>query len=121
MYKECVHLNIIKMKLKYYALLAIVMVFTFGQLLAATEPADVPAKKTEELTEAEIEARLVVMRARVKEIKEMDKSDLTKVERKALRKELRDMNKQARQWGSGGIYLSVGAVIIIILLLILIL
>lgn len=115
------------MKSKYYTQLVIVMLFTFGQSLSAqeispmAEPATPAEAKTEELTPAEIEARLVVMRARVAEIKAMDKSDLTKAERRALRKELKEMNQQARQWGSGGVYLSVGAIIVIVLVLILIL
>jgi hypothetical protein len=54
---------------------------------------------------------------RLEEIKAMDKSTLTRSERKALRKEVKDIKKEMK----GGIYLSVGAIIIIILLLILIL
>lgn len=57
---------------------------------------------------------------RVEEIRKMDKSNLTRVEKKALRKELREMKDKARAM-SGGVYLSVGAIIIVILLLILIL
>jgi hypothetical protein len=56
----------------------------------------------------------------MEEIKAMDKSHMSKAERKELRKELREMKKEARAMG-GGVYLSVGAIIIIILLLILIL
>ena len=48
----------------------------------------------------------------------MDKSNLTKVEKKELRKEVKELKKQANK---SGIYLSVGAIIIIILLLILLL
>jgi hypothetical protein len=50
----------------------------------------------------------------------MDKSSLSRSERKALKKELRNMNKESKEM-KGGVYLSVGAIIIIILLLILIL
>ena len=57
---------------------------------------------------------------RVEEIRKMDKSNLTRVEKKALRSELREMKQQARVLEKG-VYLSVGAIIIIILLLILIL
>lgn len=109
------------MKAKIYAVLAIVMLaFTFSSPVSARAMDGNPAPKTT-LTEAEIAVRLEEMRARVAEIKAMDKSDLSREERKALRKELREMNKQARSWGSGGVYLSVGAIIIIILVLILIL
>ena len=109
------------MKAKIYAVLAIVMLaFTFSGPVSAKGMDEPPAPKTE-LTEAEIATRLAEMRARVAEIKAMDKSELTRAERKALRKELREMNRQARNWGSGGVYLSVGAIIVIILVLILIL
>ncbi|GAB1462552.1 hypothetical protein [Pedobacter sp.] len=48
------------------------------------------------------------------------KTNLSKEERKELRKELKEMKKKANALG-GGIYLSVGAIIIILLVLILIL
>jgi hypothetical protein len=64
--------------------------------------------------------RLTEIKTRVNEIKAMDKSNLSKSEKKALRKELRDMKQEANGI-KGGVYLSVGAIIIIILLLILIL
>ena len=57
---------------------------------------------------------------RLKEIRDMDKSNLTSSERKALRKEVKEMKKEVKK-DQRGIYLSVGAIIIIILLLILIL
>ena len=57
---------------------------------------------------------------RVNEIQAMDKSNLTPDEKKALRKELMGLKKQATGLDSK-VYLSVGAIIIIILLLILIL
>lgn len=57
---------------------------------------------------------------RVIEIQNMDKTNLTSSEKKALRKELLDMKKKAGTLDQR-VYLSVGAVIIIILLLILIL
>lgn len=69
--------------------------------------------------EAVKKANLVRIKARVEEIKDMDKSTLTSADRKALRKELRVLGKETRS--NGGVYLSVGAIIIIILLLILIL
>lgn len=73
-----------------------------------------PATTTEtpkEVLAKQIENRLV-------EIKKMDKTNLTNADKKNLRKEVKDLKKQAR---SNGIYLSVGAIIIIILLLILLL
>ena len=66
---------------------------------------------------------LTAITNRVAEIQNMDKTQLTSSDRKALKKELKEMNKDANSLKSNnnGIYLSVGAIIIIILLLILIL
>lgn len=58
------------------------------------------------------------IKTRLLEIKNMDKSTLTKEEKKELKKEVKDLKRKA---AVNGIYLSVGALIIIILLLILIL
>ncbi|MEH6304502.1 hypothetical protein RYH73_02545 [Olivibacter sp. CPCC 100613] len=108
------------MKSKIYALLTVFMLaFTFSTPLAAF--ANDKHAKTVEISKEEATREINAMKRRVEEIKAMDKSSLTKVERKALRKELREMNKRARALGSGGVYLSVGAIIIIILVLILIL
>ncbi|MES2430695.1 MAG: hypothetical protein V4556_07135 [Bacteroidota bacterium] len=57
---------------------------------------------------------------RVLEIQSMDKTSLSSTEKKALKNELRDMKAQADGLNRG-VYLSVGAIIIILLLLILIL
>jgi len=57
---------------------------------------------------------------RLEEIKTMNKSEMTSQEKKGLRKEVRGINKELKTI-SGGVYLSVGAIIIIILLLILLL
>jgi len=61
------------------------------------------------------------MLQRLQEIRDMDKSTLTKAEKKELRKEVKEIRKEARRDEIKGIYLSIGAVIIIVLLLILIL
>ncbi|MDQ3552123.1 MAG: hypothetical protein M3413_11390, partial [Bacteroidota bacterium] len=58
---------------------------------------------------------------RVVEIKGIDRSKLTKQERKDLRAELKEMNNEAKAIQGRGVYLSVGAIIIVILLLILLL
>jgi hypothetical protein len=56
---------------------------------------------------------------RLTEIQAMDKKILTAREKRTLRKEVRSIQKV--QSSSGGVYLSVGAIIIIVLLLILLL
>jgi hypothetical protein len=57
------------------------------------------------------------IKVRLNDIEAMDKTKLTKVETRNLRKEVKAMNKELVN-GSGGIYLSVGAVLLVILLLI---
>ncbi|PIQ49205.1 MAG: hypothetical protein COW03_06630 [Cytophagales bacterium CG12_big_fil_rev_8_21_14_0_65_40_12] len=64
--------------------------------------------------------RSIAIAERLIEIKELDKSNLKASEKKALRKEVREIKKEDRANG-GGLYLSVGSIIIIILLLILLL
>ena len=77
------------------------------------------AKAKPEMTERQV-ARMEEISRRVEEIKGMDRSQLSRQDRKDLRNELLDMKKEAKAT-SGGVYLSVGAIIIIILILILIL
>lgn len=57
---------------------------------------------------------------RLDEIKAMDKSTLSLNEKKALRKEVRSIKKELRA-NNGGVYLSVGALLLVIVLLILLL
>ncbi|SHG19140.1 hypothetical protein SAMN05444396_105302 [Flavobacterium segetis] len=68
----------------------------------------------------EVPAEVKVMLNRLDEIKAMDKSELSSVEKRELRKEVRTIKKELKSSGNG-VYLSVGAIIIIILLLILLL
>jgi hypothetical protein len=56
---------------------------------------------------------------RLNEIKEMDMSAMSSSEKNELRKEVRAIEKEQRP--SGGVYISVGAAILIVLLLILLL
>jgi hypothetical protein len=100
------------MKKQIYLLLIAVLLAS-GSVMA-NEVKSKPA-----LTENQI-ARVSEITRRVEEIKNMDKSDLSRTERKALRNELLDMKKEVKAT-NGGVYLSVGAIIIILLVLILIL
>ncbi|WOD45163.1 hypothetical protein [Hwangdonia lutea] len=65
----------------------------------------------------EMPPEVKVMIDRINEIKNMDKSSLTRMQRKELRKEVRSMKKSVRASGNG-IYISSGAIIIILLLII---
>ncbi len=81
--------------------------------LKAVNAEPVPAP----VTTATVEAKVM---SRIAEIKAMDKSKLTTADKKQLRKELREMKHQMKAL-NGGVYLSVGAILVILLILILIL
>ncbi|MEJ2882765.1 hypothetical protein [Pedobacter sp. GR22-6] len=98
---------------------SLVLIFTLAISANTVNAADRKEKVKTEMT-AEQKIQLKRITDRVEEIKSMDKSDLSKDEKKALRKELKELKREANAMG-GGVYLSVGAIIIIILLLILIL
>jgi len=73
-----------------------------------------PATKTVESAEAR------VLVSRLNEINEIDKSKLNSSEKKNLRKEVRSIKSRLKEL-QGGIYLSVGAIILIVILLIILL
>jgi len=67
-------------------------------------------------TNAQIRSELLINR--LEEIKYMDKSDMNRSERKELRKEIREASKELKALG-GGVYISVGAILLVAVLLIL--
>ena len=85
-------------------------------LEADTESASTSKSSTMDIESAETEELLL----RIDEINEMDKSELISSEKRELRKEVRSINKELKQ-RQPGIYMSVGAAIIILLLLVLLL
>lgn len=113
------------MKKKIYLLMTTLMLsfVAFTSNAATTNDGDKNYKEFYATkTTEERNARVEEIKARVDEIKAMDKSNLTRAEKKELRAELKDLKKEANAAATGGgIYLSVGAIIIIILVLILIL
>lgn len=65
----------------------------------------------------EIPEEVKLMLNRLEEIKNIDRSTMNHTERKALRKEVRAIKDELRTTGNG-IYISVGAALIILLLII---
>jgi len=65
-------------------------------------------------------SRAQQLEQRLEEIKNIDRSEMTRLEKKGLRKEVKAIKKEGKGI-NGGVYLSIGAIIIIILLLILLL
>jgi len=92
-----------------------VLVLTF--VLAAASPLQTTANSTNPAT---VEARVVELEKRLEEIKSIDRKSLSREERKALRHEVKEIKKEL-QGISGGVYLSIGAIILVALLLILLL
>ena len=98
----------------FFKTISLLLMLTLVSPAIAATSAATPATTPSEADAA----RATVLKNRLEEIKAMDKSDLSKTEKKALRKEVRAI-KQEMADISGGIYLSVGAVILIVLLIIL--
>lgn len=96
-------------------LLTVLAIFLSAHLVEAS-PKNDPKK---ELTEAQ-QLRVAEMQERLEEIKGMDFKSMSKDEVKSIRAELKEMKAEAKRDGNG-VYLSVGAIIIILLILILIL
>lgn len=87
------------------------------QSIASTKPKptyDVTSKHVADSVKAES------LLLRLNEINAIDKSNLTFSEKRSLRKETRSIDHQLRQ-ANGGVYISLGAAIIIVLLLIILL
>lgn len=101
------------MKKLCYLALSMFMLLGSANVMAASD------KPASEMTEQQ-KLRLEHITSRVEEIKEMDRSKLSREEKKQLKNELVSMKKEAKAL-NGGVYLSVGAIIIILLVLILIL
>ncbi|PZX59933.1 hypothetical protein LV84_01143 [Algoriphagus ratkowskyi] len=100
-------------------LFAILALFISTQMIMAAPANESKSKKGEtELTEAQKE-RLSEIEFRVEEIKSMDFGDMSKEERKDVRMELKEMKDESRALGNG-VYISVGAIIIILLILLLV-
>lgn len=66
-------------------------------------------------------ARVHELENRLEEIKAMDLDSKSRAEKRALRKEVKHIQREMKTMSSGGVYISVGSLIIILLLLIILL
>ena len=116
------------MKKTVLAIMAVFVIIIYFPNLVRGETEQVSVTVVSTSPVAAVDAS--VLTARVEAIKAMDFSTLNSTEKKELRKELRviktDLKKINKRdeyatHGNGGIYLSVGAIIVVVLLLILIL
>lgn len=93
------------------ALLLLTIIPNQSKAVPDTGPISMSKNKTIESAEA------TALLSRLDEIKIMDKSNLSSSEKKQLRKEVRSIKEQLRPLG-GGVYISVGALILILILLV---
>jgi hypothetical protein len=89
-------------------------------LMALASPSFASATTPVAITEETPEQKLNRLTNRLEEIKAMDRNAMSKSERKALKREVREIKDEVKQI-SGGVYISIGAILVIILLLILLL
>ncbi len=96
--------------------LTLFMLLSLTPIQSKAEPSAFLKERTKKVESEEAK----VMLARIDAIKAMDKSDMTRAEKKELRKEVRTIKSNMADLG-GGVYLSAGGIIIILLILILLL
>lgn len=102
-------------KITFCLMMIVLSLNTFSNTLNADKNSTLVTNNSKE-----VPVEIKVMLNRLDEINAMDKSSLNFAEKKALRKEVRAINSSLKSSGHG-VYLSVGAIIIIVLLLILLL
>jgi Flp pilus assembly protein TadB len=103
------------MKSKLYLLSLTAVLFFTSMTTSAALSSSQPSQAVEQT-----DSRLAEIKQRIEEIRAMDKSQLSKAERKNLRHELKDMKKDLKA-REGGIHISTAAIIAAILLVALIL
>lgn len=117
-------------KLTFYVMSTCMLLLCAPQLNAENEKGKVAVNATENVAtatfDAEASAAIEADLARLEEIRAMDLSTLSRAEKRAMRSEVKNIKNNLETQGyfaadSGGIYLSVGAIIIVVLLLILLL
>ncbi|HYG01823.1 MAG TPA: hypothetical protein VD927_05215 [Chryseosolibacter sp.] len=90
----------------------------FAMLLAIAAPVTSFGADINSVTPAHREAQMQTLQNRLNEIKQIDMKGLSRHEKKELRKEVKTIKKEMAAL-SGGVYISIGAILLIALLLIL--
>lgn len=86
--------------------------------LTANEPVRETEKPAAEFVAESSEKEVHPLELRVKEIRDMDRSELTDEERAELREELRDIKGELSQ-PRGGIFIGAGTILLIVILILL--
>jgi hypothetical protein len=108
------------MKIKKLILTCLLIIFMISPGFSASN-VNPDRKRIPTPTETAGAIRAQELLNRLEEIKAMDVESMTKAEKKELRKEVKSIKKEMRKINDGGVYISVGGIIIILLLLILLL
>jgi hypothetical protein len=103
-------------KLHFYLMMIVLSLSLFPSTVTASEKNITAVTANSNEMPAEVKGML----SRLEEIKTMDKSSMSRLEKKELRKEVKTIKSTLRASGNG-VYLSIGAIIIIVLLLIILL
>src|SRR5215216_5157647 len=98
------------MKTRFYLPFLLLLLTFQAEASRINKEPDPRTKIVATMTDEQKKARLEEIKQRVEEIRNMDKSHLSRTQRKELRKELKVLKTQAN--AVNGIYLSVGAIII---------
>ncbi len=106
--------NPLKMKKIIVCTMASILSFTFvpKQMEAATG-----SNTTVAITKSADQQKADALCARLVEIRDMDRSQMTREQKKDIRKEVKNIQQQLADI-SGGVYISAGALILILILLI---
>lgn len=99
--------------LRKSVLLAMLIIFSFAAFPSDVHPLTPPVRENSEQRVRQLESRL-------EEIRSMDKRTLSRAEKKELRMEVHAIKKEMKTM-AGGVYISIGALILIALLLIILL
>ena len=104
-------------------LISLIISLTISLAVIAGDPIIPLDRKTvKNMNTDQREARVKVLENRLREIEAMDLKALEKSDKKEIKMEVKDINRDLKRHAiSGGVYISVGAAIIIVLLLILLL
>jgi len=108
------------MKIKIH-LIALMMLFSGLTITTQASAKENAAIATSAMSIEQQQSRAAAIKTRVDEIKAMNISEMSSAQRKEVRHELRDMNKELRSMDPTVIYISGGAIILIIILLIILL
>ncbi len=117
---KCSHKKHVKMKKLTICLMSfsLLLLAVPVQLNAAT--LDINPVAADSITIAET-AVVNTLTARLDELSLIDKASLRPAERREMRREVRSINKQLNAINNGGVYISVGTLLLIIILLVILL